>query len=685
MYKRIVFLILALTLIFSVPTLQSTASTGSVSTENTLTKKQFSPSKYELTSTNQTKPTGGTLRVGLPLIVDPWTLNPLIDWYVTAYGSEFIWRNLFGCLLRWNEHGDIVPDLARNWEITDDGLNITFALYGNITWHDGVEFNSSDIKFTYDTIFSNPDVVGFWKNLWPIENKPSVEIVNKTVVTFRFTDNYAPSLNCFAATPVIPWHLYNGTDMLINPYNENPIGSGPFRFVDWVPEANITMEANDAYHRGRPYLDGLTIRWDLLISQLSDLLIDNVIDVVPYCTNITRIQDLEEIPGVSIIARSSPGVGNLCFNHSNPILGDLSVRQAIAHAINKSEICRVCRLGYAEPATGPIYPTLTQWYNPNVTKYEFNQTLANQILNESGYPRDPDTGIRFQQKLNYLYHSKGFGPGTFEMIREYCLNIGVNLTLHVKQTTGELLSGFDIVFMGWGNFPDLGILLYWLYHSYGIYNFWNYSNPQTDQLLEEGLQTLNQTERQNIYYELQEVLAFELPHIYLWCATFLTAFNNDFHGFISEGLVWALSPYSLENVWYEPTLSGEGNCPYWVCYMHNEKRTGYHPWYGELTQIPNSTYSGKDSDPQVVKLRSPKGVYYLDVICKDNGTHKYEVEIVNIALNYKHVQIVKGTLIGRSIIHRIKRYVINISEDGSMTVKEIRIGGRPRDVFILLH
>lgn len=689
MYKRIIFLILALTLIFSILTLQSTTSTGSVNTETALTKNEFSPSKYGATGTNETKPYGGTLRVGLWEVMRfPWTLNPLLDVITALEAGGY---NVFSRLARYDENGSCVPDLAYDWEISDDGLNFTFYLYQNVTWHDGVEFNASDVKFTFDTVLFNDDVDWYWK--MKVTSLTVVNIVGPFTVVLNLEESHSSFLKNIAMIPIIPEHLYNGTDLHSNPYNNNPIGTGPFKHASWNKSVNWLLEANPTYFRGRPYLDRIDLRFDVLISDLHEHLANNEVDLVPGRSSTLPapdvLQTLTDMPGMTVMFRDSFGWTALGINLNNSILTHLKVREALAHAINKTALIEDVYLGYARSSTSSIPPAATFWYNPNVTEYEFNLTLANELLDEAGYPIDPETGYRFGFSLKVM-DIEQYRINATEMIGDWFAEIGINTSIQIQpfsQFWDDVYNrrDFDIAFNGiaWQSGWDPAEQ-YELWHSDSFPNPWNYSNPTVDTLLEQGRETYNDIERKIIFDEIQKILADDLPNVFLFHAKIIASYNNDFHGFVSGcGVLTELDSYSLERVWYEPTLSGEGSCPYWICYMHNGKRTGYHPWYGELTQIPNSTYSGIDSDPQVVKLRSPKGLYYLDIICKDNGTHKYEVEIVNIALTYKHVQIVKGTLIGRSIIHRIKRYVINISEDGSMTVTEIRIGGRPRDIFPL--
>ena len=605
----------------------------------------------------ETQPYGGMLRAGLPFFFEIFTLNPLIPGSGEGcFGSQFVHNSVFNNLLRYDESGFAVSDLAKNWTVSGDGLNYTFSLFRNVTWHDGVEFNASDVKFSYDTISSNPDVVQYWTNLWEGE-VPEAIIKDEYTVSFRFQNVDASALHAFAWTPVIPKHLYEGTDLETNPSNEHPIGTGPFKFVNWTQKTGINLTANDEYFRGRPYLDHLFLRWDIPIVELTDFLMNNTIDIVPIYASLDRIDEFEQTPGVSTISRVSPSVREIAFNLSHRILNELKGRQALAHAINKTAICEQARLGYSTPATGPIYPMLGYWYNSNVTEYGFNQTLAEELLDEAGYSRDPQTMTRFT--IDYSLFDEVHN-NTAQMVEQYWQQIGINVTVQVRPI-GEILGDFEMFHVGFGGFMEPSDQ-YVLWHSNGAWNYWSYNNSRIDYLLETGRTTLNITEQKEIYDEVQQILADEIPHLFLHYPTILTAYNNDFHGFISGSFVYSLNAISLEKVWYEPTLSGEGNCPYRVCFVDSEGRqTGFFNGTSH-EDIPNSTYTGVDNDPQLVKIRNPLGVYNVSLIGVENGS--YSFEFVNIALDYKNVQVVEGHIHENETI----TYIIKSFEDGTMKV-----------------
>jgi len=598
---------------------------------------------------NETEPTyGGTLRIGSWAMPET-SLNPLQDKY-----SSYL--PIYNRLTRFDGNASMVPDLAYSWNTSLDGLKYTFHLYNNVTWHDGVPFTSEDVKFTIDTLYADPNneyIPPQWVNITSVETPTNYSvIINMGQICASF-------LYYLRATPIVAKHVYEG-----NLTNTIVVGTGPFKFVEWVQGSNVTLIAYETYFRGRPYLDGLVYHQDL---PLQDSLADNLIDIAGCYwewLDPDVINELEQTPGISKISALTDDICLIGLNLRNPILNNNMVRKALAYSINKTQISEVFR-GYIEPGVGPISPGLTFWYNSNVTHYDHNITKAEELLDQAGYPRDPQTGIRF----NLTFKAGGYDflrREVSERIGDCFQEIGVNITL-VFLSWEELTEvsfvtyDFDIVgtwrIVNQGYDPDN--ILWCLYHSTSDLNAWNYSNSRVDELLEQAyFDTVDETERKVWYDEVQEILADELPNIWLYYPIRVTVYNNDFHGFSSKLSVTPVDTYSLEKVWYEPTLSGQGKSPVKICFVDSEgRRTGY--FNGTiLTEIPESEYL---EDRELVKIRSPSGNYTVELYGTGNGT--YSLEVVNVALDYKNMYLPIGTIREG----QTRRYLVTIYSDGSIS------------------
>jgi peptide/nickel transport system substrate-binding protein len=610
----------------------------------------------EMAEFNEATPIyGGTLRL---VGGAPSTFNPLLNFW-QGYDSH----GIFNTLLTYDENCSLQPELAEDYEASEDGLNVTFHLYENVSWHDGTEFNASDVKFTFDTILYDPNVDSIWKEGY-VYGINSTEVINASTIIFHLNQPFAALPEYLSYVPIIPRHIYEGTDLRTNPANANPIGTGPFKFENRTSEPRtMTVTANEQYFRGRPYLDKIVYKAGLQGSASTAALENNVVDVVPAGVDPSRILDLQNTTGTSVETREAAEYYGIVLNVSHPILQSRSVREAIAHAINKTKIVTEAYYGYALVAKGPLPPSLQEWYNPNVIDYQLNKTLAEELLDQE-YPRGPD-GWRFSLLINTPLVSHPWRAVSANIIEDDLRSIGINATVEFGMSLDDSISGnfSDAIFLGYG-FDALGPDDLYMFHSSETGMFRSYSNATLDALLEEGRSSFNETLRKIDFDRAQEIIAEDLPQVFLYHPYAAVAHSNDFHGrFLSTPPVnERLASYFLKEIWYDPTLSGKGNCPYRVCFTDSEgRRTGYYDGI-VYEDIPDSTYSGMDSDPQLVKIREPAGIYAVELVGSENASYKFE--FVNMALDYKNVRIPEGFIHENETI----TYIVKVFQDGSMKV-----------------
>jgi len=320
-------------------------------------------------------------------------LNPSLHWSPTVVypGSQ-----IFNALIEHDFQLNPRPDLAESWEISEDGLKYTFHLVENASWHDGEPFTSADVKFTFDEMIPlHPG--GTRITLKPVE---SVEAPDDYTVVFNMKYVY-PAFTNYLGTfyaPIAAKHLFEGTDILNNPHNNNPIGTGPFKFVEWVKGDHITLVRNDDYFReGKPYLDKIIFNLRLSGDTSGKMLaiekgeID-YIERLPF----SAVDQLQKTPGVNMVLwkHSSQSIQRVYFNLRNPILSNKNVRQAIAHALDLDLIVDRVTSGYTTKGTSPI-SSIAATYNPDVPMYEYSISKADELLDAAGYPKDA-AGIRFE-------------------------------------------------------------------------------------------------------------------------------------------------------------------------------------------------------------------------------------------------------------------------------------------------
>lgn len=433
-----------------------------------------------------------------------------------------VWKTMFNNLVKYELVENsivIVPDLSESWEASDDLLEYTFSLKDGVTWHDGAPFTADDVVFTVETIL-NPD-----NNAAGRANISSISTAEKIDdLTVKFTLNQP-----FAALPVMlgynrviyPKHLWEGVDFA-NPgaFLENPVGTGPFKFVEQVQGSHVELERNDDYFAGKPNLDSIVFKvipdGNNRVAQVASGDVDFAVIDPPQIDAVEGNEDVE--------VRFAPQVNYYFFaiNHSNPKLQDVRVRQALAYAVDRKAIIDNILKGTGEPATGPINPLLGAYYNPNVKTYEYDMEMAASLLAEAGWTKGNDNiltnaaGEKFTIRFN--------GPSNYPIMvqvityaQQQYQQLGFDVTLEIVDWPVHLemygSQQYDLLMQWWITPPDPD--LYPHYHT-EVNNRWKYSNAQADELMTLSRAEPDVQKRIQIFHELQALLAEDVPVVYLY-------------------------------------------------------------------------------------------------------------------------------------------------------------------------
>jgi peptide/nickel transport system substrate-binding protein len=495
---------------------------------------------------------GGTLIVGVSSGWDLSTLNPNLG-YVLPAASK-----IFNGLLEFDANLNPKPDLAESWEISKDGRTYTFHLVRNATFHDGTPVTSADVKFSIEHVLIPYDPIG--KATWePLE---SIETPDDYTVVIKLAEPSSSLLYMLSVgsggLAVLPKHLYEGTDIPNNPYNQKPVGSGPFKFVSWEKGSQIVLERNENYFKkGLPYLDRIIIRIIADETALGLALENGEIDYVPVGLSFPGAKRLKTLENIIVTHSGREGLGvllTLVMNLDNPILANQKVRQAIAYAIDRDLINERVYLNQQKVAQSLVSSTVSWAFNPDVQKYDYDPERANRLLDEAGYPKGPD-GKRFSISV-HNYAGLPDRIKMLEVIREQLRDVGIDLkiiTLEGAAVSDAVYKNQDfdslLVFMWTG--PDPVPNLAQPLHSkqigvqYG--NAGGYKNERVDQLLDAAAQETDRKKEAQLLYELQDILARDLPIFPLFEAAIPSGYSNEFVGL---GIGPWLPNDSLERVWW---------------------------------------------------------------------------------------------------------------------------------------
>ncbi len=341
---------------------------------------------------------GGTAVIAID--ADPDTLNLGLS---TAYAVGDVCAKIYNALIWIDSSFNIKPSLAESWSISPDALVYTFKLRSGVTWHDGKPFSSADVKYTYEEILGkfHPRSAALIKRMKSIEAPDA----NTLVITLNAP--YAPlllQLNVFEA-PILAKHVYDGQgDVTKNPANLKPVGTGPFKFVEWTKGASIKLARNENYwDKGKPYLDNLvfsiipqaTNRATAMETGEADYLVNFYVPL----TDAKRLQANTKL--VTERGHSFPAVYFMAMNTATKALSTKEARQAVAFAVDRSRIITQANDGIGRPARGPFGDGFSWLLNPDVDyakMYPRDVAKAKSLLDAAGVTAGAD-GSRGKLRL----------------------------------------------------------------------------------------------------------------------------------------------------------------------------------------------------------------------------------------------------------------------------------------------
>lgn len=477
---------------------------------------------------------GGTLN----FVVTPEP-TALVDVATTAVNVLKVSPKVIEGLLDYDFDLKPKPLLATSWDIEDGGRRYVFHLRHGVKWHDGAPFTSADVAWSIEALRKvHPRARTTFATLSAIATPDPYTVV------LTLSEPAPWLIRAFSAseTPILPKHLYEGKDVLANPANNAPIGTGPFRFVKWVRGSYIEYARNDDYwNPGKPYLDRIIVKIIADPAARAVAFEDGSVDIggdtpVP----LADLDRLKANPKLGIETRGyefQAGVQRVEFNLDNPVLKQLKVRQAIASAIDREVIRKIIYYGYATPTASPLMPS-NPYYDATPSPYPFDIARANRLLDEAGYPRKAD-GTRFALTLDPL--PIGDLPArTGEYIKSALARVGIAVTIRNQDLAAYLKRvytdrQFDFTANGMSNLfdPVVGVARLYTTDNFrpGVpfTNGSHYSNPQIDSLFAQAARESDETKRKQQFAQIQRILERDLPDLNLVSPQWITLAAKRVH------------------------------------------------------------------------------------------------------------------------------------------------------------
>ena len=439
---------------------------------------------------------------------DPTTFNPVLK--SDDYG-HLIYQNMFDGLLELNYNSEVIPGLARTWDVSEDGLTYTFHLATGVKWHDGEAFSSADVEFTYQMIMENSGIIS--QELNNSVAKMNCPDDDTFVMTLKAPN--APILGTLAwyANFILPKHLYEGVEdwKTCEAATTNPVGTGAYKFVSYDRGVSIVLEKNPDYHLGAPQVDRLIFQVIPDSDTAMQAFFNGEIDMLKPVPN-SQVPALLQDPQYKLGYSSAARRYQIAMNMESEKM-TLAVRQAVALSIDREEISRKATNGLMPPAYG-FYPPYCDWaYNADADIGERDVAKARQILEDAGFTADENGNYI---ELEMLVLSSGSYADCGKVMQSNLKEAGINMKLTVLESAAwheRVTSGdFDMAMLNGYQGPDPDAMSKRI-GTGGAANYSHFSNAEVDELLAKARSLTDNEARGACYRRIQEIEAEELPII----------------------------------------------------------------------------------------------------------------------------------------------------------------------------
>lgn len=517
MKKRIISFLLALSLVGGVlagcGTTGGSSGTAGSAAGSTANSKASAPAAESTGSAQSTgTATGEPKTVRINISSEPDSLDP---WQSAATDTEAIFHNVFEGLCLYNEKGEIIPGLAESWDVSEDGKTYTFHLRKDVKFHNGKEFSSADVLYTYN-------------NLAGMSGEKAVS--SKFEIVEGFTADDASTFTITLKEPSAGFLSLNIVPVLPEGYADQatkPVGTGPFKFVEYTPAQRVVLEKNGDYYdearmakidRAEIYImsDAAAVVSALQSGQLDVASVD--------AGNAVALEGSFDI-------YNSPQnmVQLMAMNNSVKPFDDVRVRQAVNYAVDKKQIIETVFNGYATELYTNFSPVMAVYYNDQLEgSYQTDAEKAKALLTEAGYP-DGFT-MKITVPANYQTHID-----TAQMISQQLKAVGITaeiVTMEWATWLDEVYGGaqYEATIVGLTGKLDPDAVLGRFKTTYPK-NFFKFSNAEYDTLLETALVEGDDVKRAEDYKKCQQMLTDNAVAVFISDPNLVVACRKDLKGY----------------------------------------------------------------------------------------------------------------------------------------------------------
>ncbi len=484
---------------------------------------------------------------------EPDNMDPVVGNQQTEVDLSMFWA---GYLFNYSDQNQLFPELATvvptlaNGGISKDGLSITYHLRKGVKWQDGAPFSADDVIYTYEQVNNKDNFVASTVGY----NKQYISSIDKKddyTIVVHLAQRWAPFVNNFFTMgstpyPILPKHILSKYPNINHvPFNVIPVGTGPFKVVEYQKGSLIRMVANPDYWRGPPKLKEVDYQIipdeNTILTELESHQID-----FEYYAPASQAPELNKLTGYQIYLTPFTQYGQIAFNISHPPVDDVRVRQALAYATDDRTMIHNISHDVYVPGNSDQPPFL--WaYDRNVKKYDYNPAAAGKLLDAAGWTMGPD-GYRHRNGDTLELTLVGVIGRADSIQQEQILQsewkiVGVktdikNVNSAVYFATygagGTLQTGkFDAALLSWinGVDPDDSTLFMCDQFPPVGQNIYRFCDRNLDAAERQALYNYDPSVRKDAYYKIQNILAEQEPMIVNWYVQRQDVANSDLRNY----------------------------------------------------------------------------------------------------------------------------------------------------------
>lgn len=500
------------------------------------------------------------------LAESPHNFNPVLS---TNDADRDITRLIFSSLFKYNERGELSPDLASSYSTSKDGKTYTIKLKEGVVWHDGEPFSSEDVIFTVNAV-QNPEYASTLRNSW---QGIKAEAADKNTVILTLKTPYGAFAQNLAFLGILPKHIWKAVVPLNFPlaeFNLKPVGTGPYKFSKLQKDSlgriiSVNLSANPNYFAGVPNIKSMILKFYLSEEEAVSAFNRKEVDGLLLQTAQNKNQ-IRGLLNAQLFSLPSLRVYGLFLNTEGKLLGAEYIRKAISYAINREEILNKVFSDDGKIAIGPIPPTLPG-SSPDLAGYYFDPKKTVEILEKNKWVKN-DEGI-YEKKIG---KDKELSPLKISiitaksiqlaatMIRDYLKNVGILSELKIM-SLGELqqnylkTKNYDAILIGESYTGAADPYVFW--HGAAIkdpgLNLSLYNNRKVNKILEDARLVSDPVKRASKLEEFQKLALDDAPAVFLYSPDYIYVVKNNIKNINLKQLSVPSARFSKINEWYIET------------------------------------------------------------------------------------------------------------------------------------